>query len=193
MTRTSLIITITALILLTGCRNDDNTVPRRYAYPRIELYDTIYKHVITSPVNIEVNSSALAEISHRSIHDTWINVRYPRYHATLSLTLIETSDDGLKEALRNRNERMSLNLNGINCRTYESTHKDMSGIVLVAESPCVTPVQILATDHQSLLLTGALTFDGDKERTVEEISPVVNAVKEDLLHMFNHLSYTGND
>lgn len=41
--------------------------------------------------------------------------------------------------------------------------------------------------QSSFLLTGALTFDGDTSRDTEEIAPAVNAVKNDLLYMINHL------
>lgn len=187
MTRLTLLLTV-LILFLTGChRKEETLVPRRTAYPRVELYDTIYKEAISSPVKVWVNSSATTEVSRRNENDTWINVRYPRYRATLSLTLIEATGENLKKALDNRNERISLNLHGVECSTTGTSYKDVTGIIPVAERPCVTPVQVLATDKSSFLLTGALTFDGDTSRDTEEIAPAVNAVKNDLLYMINHL------
>lgn len=183
-----LLIIVTLAALLSGCgKKNDTIVPRRTAYPRIQLYDTIYKDLPTKPVTIMVNASTEPELSHRSDTDTWINVRYPRYQSTLSLTLLEISGEPLLDAIDNRSERMALNLNGVKYQPFRTSDSHISAIMPVAESPCVTPVQILATDYSSFLLTGALTFDGDTVRDIEEIAPVVSAVKDDIIYMINHL------
>lgn len=183
-----LFLIVTFLALLSGCNGKtDTVVPRRTAYPRVQLYDTIYKELPTTTFMIMVNASTEAELSRRSDTDIWINIRYPRYKATLSLTLLETAGERLRNALDNRSERMSLNLNGVKYQSFRTFHNDISAIMPVAESPCVTPVQILASDNRSFLLTGALTFDGDTVREIEEIAPAVNAVKDDIIYMINHL------
>ena len=98
----------------TGRTDSSSAVPRRTAYPRIELYDSVYRPVsLTLPVRIMVNDSTTVDIASHSDAATWIDVRYPRYGATLRLTLSRLEGDSLLMAIANRRERMALNAGGL--------------------------------------------------------------------------------
>ncbi len=155
-------VVATLFILLTGdCtgRTDSSSaVPRRTAYPRIELYDSVYRPVsLTLPVRIMVNDSTTVDIASHGDAATWIDVRYPRYGATLRLTLSRLEGDSLFTAIANRRERIALNAGGLRSTVTELTAPNgLSSEIVATPGAMVTPLQIIATDSTGLLFTGAL-------------------------------------
>lgn len=104
---------------MSSCRQKDADVtPRRYAYPRIEAYDSTYRRVTVGPVSIEVNAAALTD----SPKDGWLDIRYPRYGATIYISANRTDD--LPGALANRRQRISLNLGGARAVTHNFVSGD---------------------------------------------------------------------
>lgn len=182
-------------ILLTGdCtgRTDNSTaVPRRTAYPRIELYDSVYRQASpTLPVKLMVNDSTIVNIALHGDAATWIDVRYPRYGATLRLTLSRLSGDSLLTAIANRRERMALNAGGLRSTVTELTAPHgLSSEIVATPGAMVTPLQIIATDSASLLISGALEMppalpDNDPEYYM----PIIDGVERDLIHMAKNLT-----
>lgn len=185
-------------IILTGdCsgKRADNAVPRRTAYPRVELYDSAYRQAADSlPLVLMVNDSATVDIARHGDEATWIDVRYPRYGAVLRLTLSRLDKGALLKAIANRYERMALNAGGLPSTVTTLTAPDgLSSEIVETPGAMVTPLQIIATDSTSLLLTGALEMppasaDGDND--AERYMPVVKGVERDLMHMAKHLTIT---
>ena len=102
-----IIILFILLVGMSSCRHkDSNVTPRRYAYPRIEAYDSTYRRLTVGPVSIEVNAAAATS----SPKDGWLDIYYPRYGATVYLSATHTDD--LPRAIANRRQRISLNLGG---------------------------------------------------------------------------------
>lgn len=121
--------------------------------------------------------------------NTWIDVTYPRYRAILRYTLSDHDRATVAKAIDNRLTRMSLNSGGNTTEIIELQSLDgISSTIFVTPGATVTPVQILSTDSTSFLLSGVLEISGDSV-TREEISPVVSAVKEDMLYTAKHISH----
>ncbi len=92
------------------------------------------------------------------------------------------------QAIDNRLTRMSLNTGGNTTEITElKSPAGISSTILVSPEATVTPIQILSTDSTGILLSGALEITG-QEATPEEIAPIVNAVKEDIIHTAKHLT-----
>jgi hypothetical protein len=172
--------------LTDGCSrcSRDNAVPRRTAYPRIELYDSVYRDAAADlPAKIMVNDSTVVDVTSHSPEATWIDVRYPRYGATLRLTLSRLDKEALLEALANRYQRTMLNAGGMQSNVSELT--SLSGIsaeVIATPGAMVTPLQIIATDSVGFLLTGALEMP-PSENEAEYYTPIIEGVERDLIHM----------
>ena len=179
-------------ILLTGeCsgRGEGSAVPRRTAYPRIELYDSTYRQASAAlPLNLMVNDSTTVEIAVHGEAATWIDVIYPRYSATLRLTLSRLSGDSLRHAIDNRHERMALNAGGLRSTVTElAAPGGLSSEIVSTPGAMVTPLQIIATDSTGLLLTGALELT-PSANDAEYYLPIIHGVERDLIHMAKNLT-----
>ena len=93
--------------------------------------------------------------------------------------------------LDNRAERMALNTGGARSELIELVSDGgFSGRLMTTRSSTVTPLQFLASDpHGSMVVSGAL-FIGDaaEASSPDSLTPVVDAVRDDLLHALKHLS-----
>ncbi len=190
MRRIPILLTAITAIISAGCRKStDNPVPRPVAYPRIEVYKPVYDTIDTVGVLLPVNKGATRSIRPNGDGNTWIDVTYPRYRAILRYTLSDHDRATLAKAIDNRLTRMSLNSGGNTTEIIELQSLDgISSTIFVTPGATVTPVQILSTDSTSFLLSGVLEISGDSV-TREEISPVVSAVKEDMLYTAKHISH----
>ncbi len=179
------------IVLTEDCSGNGNTsaVPRRTAYPRIELYDSTFHDASAELYAIlMVNDSAQTDITSHSPEATWIDVRYPRYGATLRLTLSCLSGKALHEAIANRSERIALNAGGMQSTVTQLTSaENISSEIITTPGAMVTPLQIIATDSSSILLTGALEMPASAE-SAEYYDPIVKGVERDLIHMAKHLA-----
>ncbi len=179
-------------IMATSCADSGskNPVPRRTAYPRVQLYDSAYVDLPKLPVTFPINSSASAMINHVNPGHYWINIKYPKYGATVRLTLQMIPPDSIRASLSNRMERAALNIGGRASEVTELT--SFSGItsnIMLTPAAAVTPIHWFATDNATFLLTGAAEFN---EGDVEANAPAVNAIYSDLLHASKNLATTGN-
>lgn len=166
--------------------SDDIAVPRRQAYPRVNLYDSAYTAVDSLPLRLEVNSSASVTVSKRDDGITWVDVAYPRYNAVIRYTVQEASGEKLEKATANRMERAELNAGGYPTELTELT--SLSGInstIMLTRSASVTPVQIIATDRRRFILSGVAEF---RNADIEADAPAVEAVQRDMIHSAKNLS-----
>ena len=167
----------------------DVAVPRRTAYPRIALYDTVYSAVDRLPVVMEVNAGAMVSRASRDgkQDDNWVNVRYDRYGATLYCTYTPITSATFAVVLDNRMERIGLNVGNLTTDvTAIATPTGITGSVLMTPAAKATPIQFIATDSTTFVLTGALYFDRSEIET-DSVMPVIEAVREDVVHTLINL------
>lgn len=100
-----------------------------------------------------VNDSTTVDIASHGDAATWIDVRYPRYGATLRLTLSRLEGDSLFTAIANRRERIALNAGGLR-KDCDGTDCPQRAFIGNRGHPgaMVTPLQIIATDSTGSLL-----------------------------------------
>ena len=186
MMRLSAVILVT--MLLAGCSSDPGhtPVPRRPAFPRIALYDTVYAAVDSLPLHLELNAALKSEVKTRPDGSLWITARYPDYNATLYLTLSPVSTSDVESVVDNRTERIHLNINGagINIEEADNVSGYHSNIVRTV-SPSSTPLQFLAVNPRRprWVVSGSVFFEGMSATTsLDSIQPVYDAVGRDLRH-----------
>lgn len=180
--------------LLAGCTSDTahTPVPRRTAFPRITLCDTLYAAVDSLPVHIELNSALKADVTKRMDGSVWLTARYPAYNATLYVTLSPVTESEVESVIDNRTERMHLNINGagINIEEADNASGYRSNIVRTL-SPSSTPLQFLAVNpaRARWVVYGSVFFEGSSATTsLDSIMPVYDAVARDLRHAMLTLS-----
>lgn len=175
--RLSVVLTLMAILVLSSCKQENNEVfPRRYAYPRVEAYDTVYTRVALGPVDILVNAGA-ESVSPRV---GWLNVSYPRYGATIHLSATRT--DNPAEAIANRRQRISLNLGGATAVTHRFSNGDFECLVVESADAGTTPVQMLAVSDRGVIVSGTASLSG-RTSPADSIRPIVKALSRDAVKM----------
>lgn len=174
---------VIACVLLAGCieAKHQPPIPRPKAYPRAALYPAEYSvyALPSAPGELAVNSSAAVT----SPKSGWFDIAYPAYGITVNCTLTEVSAETLAGVLENRRERMARNLEGSHGEVAQ-----WSGVtVIVAPTALRTPVQFLATDSMSYVLSGVAVSNYPADTSPDSIAPYVEAVAEDITHMLKLL------
>ncbi len=120
----------------------------------------------------------------------WLNLSYPKYKAELLLTYKKVSSyEHLKNLI---NESYKL-ISKHKSKSSSITEKDivtLSGkraTIITIEGEVPTPFQFIITDSSKNFLRAALYFE--KPIANDSISPVVEYIKKDMIHILNTLSW----
>ncbi len=183
-----------SIVLLTmivaSCGGDERpAVPRRYAYPRIETYSQDYKGVTGSGVTFDINSEAITETDSIAGDARWLSLFYPRYNATLYITVTRSTADQIDDVINNRKERMMLNNHSAATKIIGPFVSDrFTCTALYAPSGSSTPVQFLASDRDRWVVSGAAFFhDPAAVENADSVRPVVDALMDDVSRLMTTL------
>lgn len=179
MTIRLIIMTLT-MLALAACGNGDavrKPVPRRYAYHRVELPDTVMAPAKDFPAYLPVN--AAAEVS--SERPGWLTVAYPGLNAAFHITYTATTPADVTEILANRHQRMSLNSGDHPVELMQMQNEAGLSVIATRTEGIATPLQFIATDHRSMVVSGALYLsDPGAPEAVDSMRPIIDALQRDL-------------
>ena len=179
------------VVLLNSCDGGGRAVPRPEGYPRIALYEAVYRSDSIGPVIFESNAgTAVTERRQGADGTGWLTLAYPRYGATLYLTASPATASTLGGIIDNRLERISLNIGGATTELTELTGKGgWHGRVTLTPSGSATPLQIFATSPRGdCVVSGALFLERAATATSpDSLAPALEAVRDDLIHAVNAL------
>lgn len=176
-------------LLLAACGGGESAVPRPEAFPRANLYDTVYHQLDSVPALFYVNDSTVVVPDDRRSDDArWVTLSYPRYKALMYLTFTPVTPATLDGVVDNRIERMSLNAGSSRSELVELTSEGgFACRMLTKRSGTVTPVQFLAVSP-ALVVSGALFLQHQASPTSpDSLAPVITAVETDILHALRRL------
>lgn len=172
-----------------ACRGGESGagVPLPEAYPRIQLYDADYAPAPGLP-EVEVNVNARTVV--RSGEFPALDIVYPRYNATVYLTVIP----GLADVSRfdavweERRRRIDNNLGGAGAVAEEITSQTDStyrSALVLSPSATQTPVQLLAASRERGTVVTATAFlhTPVTSADLDSIAPVIGALAADLRHI----------
>lgn len=191
MLRAKQLLFITVLAcLLSGCTGtsapDTVAVPRRHAYPRIELPDSAFTEVSAGAGNLTIGISKASTIALRGSgkgNSGFIDVAYPGFNSSIYFTVTPVTPATAGEVIDNRVERMELNLGGAEAELLEfDTPAGFECKVLVSRGEISTPVQFIATDGASLVVSGAAFVRDASPSAADSIAPVVGMLRRDIIH-----------
>ncbi len=170
--------------LLSDCSGGggDVAVPRREAFPRIQLYDTAYRAVEGLPLTLSVNVSALTSVAERD-GGLWVDIVYPRYHATVYVTLTRVDAVTLPAVMENRLRRMELNRGGEPAEDVEEVESPAGFLasIVAGDAAGLIPMQFISTDHERWVVSGAVVMAGATRTAARDsVRPVVDALRADL-------------
>lgn len=179
MTRAFLLVII-ASIALSACRRHSapQPVPRRTAYPRVEVMPRDYAVPDSLPLPFGVNTSAAAKVGHRPDGSVWLTIDYEPYGATAYLTFTPVTDATVTEVANNRLHRMALNLGACAAQSYAfETTSGMSATVLQSSTAPGAAVQAIAVSPR-WVVSGSTVFP---PAAADSIAPLVQAVADDII------------
>lgn len=183
---------IFCVAILCGCNGRQQTaVPRPVAYPRVQLADTMFCKVESAAMLVDMlaNRQTKEVVCKKQSNALWVDLIYEIYNrAVLHITIQSLPSAELKSAMANRMQRIEMNVGASHTQITELDNGIFEGIVVKAAEADVTPLQFLATDNKSLLVYGSFEMPSGSDDT-EMVSPVVNAVENDMIRMVNNLHY----
>lgn len=176
-----------AAICASACKGtDDTATPRRRAYQRIEAYTPDYTAVDSLPVRLLVNSSAVVSRPRRD----WVNVNYPRYNATVFISVTETDDRSIADVIANRVERIALNAGDAPADALDIDNGRFTSTLYDARAAVATPLQFVATDGKTVVISASVFFDNaDRITSLDSVAPAVEAIRRDLTTALDSLDY----
>ena len=158
-------------------------MPRPQAWHRIELYPEAYTEIN----GMMINDSARIE---RGGTDGWFDIVYPAYNVRINCTLTRTGNpERLRSVITNRMERLERNAGGTSGEMTELTSAGGIGsLLMVTPGALATPVQFLATDSTSFVLSGSAVF-ASPGQSPDSVAPVVEAIERDITYMLSNLNH----
>lgn len=191
MSRTADLLVVLLSFIVFSCSGGNDgqgrgyePVPRQDGWPRICMYDSALRALPGLPVNIEVNAAATVVMPEDRPGSA--DIVYPRFGATVYLTLVSGLDDPdrFKSVWDNRMERMSRNIgttaaDAANGRNGAGFHT----VLLTASSLTQTPVQLLAGNPERGEIVSATAFFHNRPESYDSVRPVIDAVRFDLDRM----------
>lgn len=180
------VITLAATCATACGGHDDTATPRRRAYQRIEAYAPEYTAVDSLPVRLLVNSSATVSRPRRD----WVNVSYQRYNATVFISVTEADSGNIDDIIANRIERIALNAGDVRVDALDIDNGRFSSTLYDAPAAVAMPLQFVATDGKSLVVSASVFFDNaDRITSLDSVAPAVEAIRRDLTTALDSLDY----
>lgn len=113
----------------------------------------------------------------------FIDVSYPGLHSTIYFTFTPVSTATAAEVIDNRMERIGLNLGASEAELLEfDTPDGFENKVFVSRGDISTPVQFIATDGHTTVVSGAAFVIAASAATADSIAPVVDMLRRDIVH-----------
>ena len=190
-----LILTVAFLTVTIACGNADadkpasRPLPRAWPRPPVTVSDSM-DLVPGLPVGVSVNPAAQYEI--KETDPPSLTVRYPGLEADIYYTfVIPVNEDMRKKIIEARQERISLNLNGLPAQTLhgQSSIPSAEAIVVVAQSGTQTPVQLLADLPQCVITATAFLHNPRVTQMYDSIKPVIDILRHDIMKSVSMFEY----
>lgn len=183
-------VLMSVMVLPAACSGGDNSapIPRRKAYPRIEIPDSAYRSEPGLPYSLQINDSAIGNLTKSDGRNDWVDVEYPAHNAVIYYTFSTVDPSQLESAIDNRSERIALNLGGREAEilSFATPYSLDCEVIVDNQGAGATPVQFIATDHRCFVVSGAAHIKGDK-MSIDSISPVVDMLRRDVVHSLKTL------
>ncbi|MDE6288378.1 MAG: hypothetical protein K2M00_06300 [Muribaculaceae bacterium] len=180
----SLLTALIVSVILVSCGGEQKPVPRRTAYPRAPHHDTAMIQAAEAPIYFDVNAAANVT----STAPGWLNVAYPAYDAVMYVTFTPVDETSIDTVRVNRMERLLLNAGGAPGERREFMNEAGYDVMIFTARGTATPVQFLATDGESSVVSGAVYFsDPRAAAAVDSLDPYVRAIEGDVMRSMKTL------
>ena len=196
--RTTTLFLLAIGILLAAC-GDESYIPKPRSYPRIlwpaeRGYETFSSEfcpfTFEHPVYAQLEQDT-AFFGETPEHPCWYNVYYPDFDARIHLTYVPMPN-GLADLENLRTDAFEMadwhNRRANYIDELLIDRNGVSGMAFDINGPAASPFQFFLTDSTQHFLRAALYFN--TQARADSLAPVVDFVKEDILHMIETFRWT---
>lgn len=185
------VIFLSLLVLtLIACRGD--VVPKPVGYFRIALPEREYVTFdSTCALSMDVPAYSKVELfAGKSTSDScWFNVYFPRFDARIYCTYLKVNDnfDVLINDAYQFAAKHEMKASALKRTMISHPEKHVEGLLYDIEGETASQVQFFVTDSVQHFLRGSLYFNN--KPNIDSIAPVLEFVREDILHMVNSVKW----
>lgn len=177
-----------AVIVMASCHSE--VTPRPDGYFRIEPYTESYSPHTMGAITLLINDSAQCVATHAAEQENvyWLNVVYPRYHATIYLSYIPLSNnfERLMSESIDLVYRQNVITEQVEAIAYEDAERRLYATLYSLSPESATPLQFIATDSTKYLLRGALYFDTPVK--TDSVAPSLQYIEQDIMQMIESIT-----
>lgn len=174
-------LSILALTIASCGKPQDQSVPRRTGYYRMQEYPAQYTRHDEVPLALNANSSARFDVEVRSDGSYWVTVDYYRYKASIYYTFTPLAERDATALVENRLERMRLDLgNAADLSTEEYMNPNGVNVWMVyAPHSLSTPVKFLALNNDWMVSGTAFLSGVTPVTNADSVAPAIEAITRD--------------
>lgn len=198
LSRTSLCRIIPGMLLvlaagLAGVSCSRKYTPKPDAYFRIDPYPGDYRRtaLLEPHLSFEIPEGTVDSLDRDSARHPdgvqWLNIRFPRYRATLycSYHPLRGNLDRLLAESRELVYRQSIRPDVVQAGNYENDSLHIYATLYDLSAESATPLQFVVTDSTRYLLRGAVYFD--EPGRSDSIAPVVDDLSNHIVHLIESI------
>lgn len=182
------VIIVLVLFVLVGCKR--SYVPKPRGYFRIDLPENVqYDTLKNMPYTFQYNSYAKVVPMVQAENPYWINIVYPRIHATIHISYKKIDHD-LPELMEDAHKfvyKHSVKAEAINQQVFTFPERNVAGILYDLDGNIASPMQFFSTDSATHFLRGALYFDSRSNQ--DSLMPLVKFVSKDIHRIIESLEW----
>lgn len=193
MRKHHLLLLTTCIALFCSCK--ENYVPKPHGYLKIDLPN---QHIFDStpeglPFSFEYSTYAQLDTLRASgkfrQNLSWYNVSYPKYNAKIHLSYIPINNnlDSLLEESHKFVFEHTVKADAIDETPFHNDASNVHGLLYNLKGNSASNMEFWATDSSSHFLRGALYFSTTPN--VDSLSPIIDFIKEDVVHLINTIEW----
>ncbi len=185
-----LVIFLTGVIILPGCRRDYAPKPRGFF--RIDLPEKAYRPFDSAfPYSFEIPVYAKIQPDEKSPGEPyWINIDFPQFKGRIHISYKKVENNLVKylEDSRSLVIKHIPKADAISDSLIFRPENKVFGLIYDIEgSRAASPCQFILTDSTTHFLRGALYFNVTPNN--DSLAPVIDFIRVDILHMIETLRW----
>jgi gliding motility-associated lipoprotein GldD len=191
------ILSLLLIACLCGCKDNNESTPKRVGYFRISLPERNYRsYTGESPFVFEYPQYAkVLRDSGAGSNSFWLNLVFPRFKCNLYMSYLNLTKDtnlgAYLEECRKFVVEHEVKASAINERTVENSKDRIYGMIFDIEGNAASNMQFYLTDSTRNFVRGALYFYAVPNK--DSLEPVLNFVKEDINHLIETFRWKNTD
>ena len=179
-------IVISALIAcVSSCAPQPEAVPRATAYPRPALPDTASTTTQIGSITTRICAQAIVA----QPRSDWLSVSFPTLNASIHITATDTTAQALQQVKANRMQRLMLNIGSATSSNREFTTANGFDAIITTAPHSPTPVQFLATDQSTIVVSGAVYIPEANIAAPDSIAPVIQFFEHEALRIITSIRH----